>query len=644
MVFLVEAKDESAVEGVVWRRVGSFDSFAEAEAERKKLEIAIREPHRIREVKDISTQPEIIVVQTREQREAESKQKRALERQRLAQQAIEKVQAGQQISIPEQQAFKRLTGQTLTQPQITPTTKEEFQASLFSRQQAIKKQPIISGYQTTITVGDPVGDVELSPGFLGLSATGKPLAFKSVSEIKNVENFQKTLGGRIEKSQVGFFGRMEAKIKIAEKKGLVGESKLLKVGTFGASIGVGFAKGIVAPFRLSTYKEIYRTITNPRESFAGFGEALRERPERVLGETIGYMKGWKFSTTKISQSLLQPSQKIVAGATYNPIRPKVLAEQRQPLVHPEFKIETFSRALTQAQLSRPSKPDIKEPPKIEVFISDMGQIKITKLETPKPQIAQQPKISAEPTAIKSAPTSSLFQHFQKLGERMTKPQGKARELSEKLSGRRPQELLLVEEEVYLQAPKIELRYPSIQRIKAISTFQIFRPALSLLSASKQISISKSKVSTITQQQILSATKLESQLQSITKVGNKLNTISRLKTITQQKQISESKLTTTSRLITVPESISMVKTISILESEQLFKPKPLKPLKPFTPLQPPKLFRQFQEEKKFKNAVVKGTKPKFKYTPSVTAITFQYKKKLSKKIKGLTGLEIRPIPL
>lgn len=41
--------------------------------------------------------------------------------------------------------------------------------------------------------------------------------------------------------------------------------------------------------------------------------------------------------------------------------------------------------------------------------------------------------------------------------------------------------------------------------------------------------------------------------------------------------------------------------------------------------------------------IKGAVRTFKYTPSVTAIVFNIKAKLPKKVKGLTGLEIRPLP-
>mgnify|MGYP003146005024 CR=1 FL=1 len=221
MVFVLEARDTSSIRGVVWTRIARAKTRAEIEKVLKQnIESRTHtEGLRIREVTEeqIIATPKPIVVQDPEARKISGDRKRRAEREKLATQFQEKVEAGEQVSAEERKAFAssrftvtdpetgketiRTGRQLITESEklqakqkgkIRATTAKEFQRSLFERQRvaavpaaAVESQPSIS-----LSTGGVPLTILGAPGRLEFQGRDPGLGFTPTRPISGQETIQ----------------------------------------------------------------------------------------------------------------------------------------------------------------------------------------------------------------------------------------------------------------------------------------------------------------------------------------------------------------------------------------------------------------------------------------------------------------------
>lgn len=101
-----------------------------------------------------------------------------------------------------------------------------------------------------------------------------------------------TPGGTISKGKVPIKYKPEILMTQYKKEGKVAEAIFVGTVETGVYAGIGFAKGITAPFRPSFYtKEIPGMVKLFTEYHPEVGQELLRRPGPIIGETFGYTKG-----------------------------------------------------------------------------------------------------------------------------------------------------------------------------------------------------------------------------------------------------------------------------------------------------------------------------------------------------------------
>lgn len=125
----------------------------------------------------------------------------------------------------------------------------------------------------------------------------------------------KTPESFISKRDVGFLEDLRIKRIVSQKEG--NPLKSITLGTTGLLLNIlkGVGEAIISPFRPSTYKSLFKFVTNKEaRTKAGldFGSILRENPEQAIGGTAGNIAGGKFFGTYITPIAKKPFQSAYA--------------------------------------------------------------------------------------------------------------------------------------------------------------------------------------------------------------------------------------------------------------------------------------------------------------------------------------------
>lgn len=124
-------------------------------------------------------------------------------------------------------------------------------------------------------------------------------------------------GGRVAIVKQDTFNQQIAEVRLAEPPSIMERIRFKEVRdpgfgavAFPAAVGIGFGKGLIAPFRPSTYKNIISTIKDPHGAFSELGTQLMQSPGATLGEIYGYSKGFGTTTNIIKKVVVAKTTKI----------------------------------------------------------------------------------------------------------------------------------------------------------------------------------------------------------------------------------------------------------------------------------------------------------------------------------------------
>ncbi len=451
-----------------------------------------------------------------------------------------------------------------------------------------------------------VRELKAQKGFVTFVAPKKPEKKVEISvfrpEVIEVKEPKFTPEGRIGKVEGGLRerfgierGKAEAKARRLQREGKTASAIFLQIGILGVSGAKGFVEGRTAPFRPQFFKDLFKAVTKPGETFGGLGAELRIRPASILGEFIGFGKGFGVTTRTIGKFVLKPGVTGAAITEFKPQRVKgfEFAAERVPLVSKEFTPKKLAEAVRlSTKLAQEEvavvKPKISKGAKLELTISDTGKITTKVLEKPKPPPTKIPDIGEPILGAKSAITQ-----FQKLAEKdigatkfkgiagiAREPKGGAKKLAELVSGK--QKLILIQEEQFVgvrgitkQVPKIEFKFPSVTKIRTVGILRLTTVPVSLLQLKTptqiQLGISKQKQITVTKPILM--TKTDARLKQI--LEQQLKT----RQLTQQEQLTRLRALQRLEPLVILKPIQEVKVLQATKLTQLQEPLLIPKLKP-----------------------------------------------------------------
>lgn len=404
------------------------------------------------------------------------------------------------LSIDERRFIKRITGQKAEKAftvKTTPATGKEFEQSLSSRQRQLKtlqKQAVLKSKETPLPVTGPAAkEISFTPG--GLIRSSK---FSLIQKAKF----------RVEK----LFTTSEQKVAQLGREGKTARAIGLGTLVFGLSAAKGVVLGVTAPFRPSFYKQTFRLITKPKESLGGLGRELMLRPASTLGELVGFQKGLGLITKKITAPLAKTRVEGAAISKFKPSKGKIPRKGSRPIdvlgrTPEEIRIEKAQAKSDPfgptVKIEEPKpKPKFQVEPKVEVTISDKGEVTTRRMVTGEAGAAAFTKISQEGVLGKTA--------FPGLGKAVTEPKGAAAKLGELLGPKRQQQLILLESElagpaegVAKQTPQRTIIFPSLARLRSVVAARTLAKPLSITSL---VSLQQLKPVQLTKQDVLTTQK------------------------------------------------------------------------------------------------------------------------------------------